>query len=844
MFIGKPNMAVKDIEFTYGEGQTFSAPQWATESTLQKLVEAMGGSKAQRKQTANEIKSLTDLANEIKKGLKKNNKKAEETLEETTKKLNLSMEAFGGKLGGVGWLLDKLVGGALLALTSVATLTTAKFVQLGNALNSLSQSGLALDGSTIQNIAALNEFGMGTEGATKFMIENAQAFRVLGQSATQDVIGSFLDVTKQGNDLGMSLNDTISLLGDELTLRTQLFSLAKLDQSQQKAMMQGVAVLSQEQLGYSKVLGVSTETQREFTQQVLGNNQMLMASFLRMPTETQAGLTTGVASFVSGMRAMGGEAGGEIAAAVLEAASMGAVGFSDAAYGFITVLPSMAENFQDVIRDFESGFINGKQAAMALTDQLGNLSDGEKSRVFLLARAGDEQAKMMAKAIKQFEQSAETMKKQGTTLGAVQVGFNALNTIMSKLRGAVSSVVNNFMAGFGEGFEEMSELMKTFANQIQGLMRKFFGLDTGVGKTSDAIQDFGRTVAEKLGGYITSMIEWISGYMDGMTATDPIGRIKEILGDVSNALIEGIAKAIGWTLITAAFVTGIGLMLAKVTAGMMGGAATGTAVAGTAVAGGRLAAMGAGLTALTPALPVIAGLTLAVIGLAGAFALASLGFEAFGTMVKSILEGFSGLIDSVLGGIGKIIDKASNYKTSKIKAQSDAAVAATEATTKALLQLDGIDETKMASMAVSVDALGNSLAMFASNMSPTVLGSIRSGVAGLFGTDSPIKQVLAMSQEVNPAQVMDVAKAIMATNAANSGATSLDSSLQPAVVNNTTNNNNNINTSNTNNSAQTNADVIKILSEGMVSLKKAIVDLNTSNQAGNKILKDINSKTG
>ena len=320
MFIGKPNMAVKDIEFTYGEGQTFSAPQWATESTLQKLVEAMGGSKAEKKENTKFFKSLTDFANDIKKGLKENNKKAEETLEETTKKLNLSMEAFGGKLGGVGWLLDKLAGGALLALTSVATLTTAKFMQLGNALNSLSQSGLALEGSTIQNIAALNQLGMGTEGATKLMIENAQAFRVLGQSATTDVISSFLDVTSQGNKLGMSLNDTISLIGDELTLRTQLFSLAKLDQSQQKAMMQGVAVLSKEQLTYSKALGVSTETQREFTQQVLGNNQMLMASFLRMPTETQAGLTTGLESFLSGMRAMGGEAGGEIAAAVLEAA--------------------------------------------------------------------------------------------------------------------------------------------------------------------------------------------------------------------------------------------------------------------------------------------------------------------------------------------------------------------------------------------------------------------------------------------------------------------------------------------------------------------------------------------
>ena len=146
-------------------------------------------------------------------------------------------------------------------------------------------------------------------------------------------------------------------------------------------------------------------------------------------------------------------------------------------------------------------------------------------------------------------------------------------------------------------------------------------------------------------------------------------------------------------------------------------------------------------------------------------------------------------------------------------------------------------------MAVSVDALGNSLASFASNMSPTVLTSIRSGFANLFGAESPIKQVLAMSQDVNPEQVMDVAKAIMATNAANSGATSLDSSLQPAVVNNTTNNNNNTNTSNTNNSAQNNAEAIKILSEGMMSLNTAIVDLNTKTMKTNKLLTDIAGKT-
>ena len=147
-------------------------------------------------------------------------------------------------------------------------------------------------------------------------------------------------------------------------------------------------------------------------------------------------------------------------------------------------------------------------------------------------------------------------------------------------------------------------------------------------------------------------------------------------------------------------------------------------------------------------------------------------------------------------------------------------------------------------MAVSVDSLGNALAMFASNMSPSVMSSIKSGVSGFFGADSPIKQVLAMSQDVNPAQVMDVAKAIMATNAANSGATSLDSSLQPAVVNNTTNNNNNTNTSNTNNSAQNNADAIKILTEAVDDLKNAIATLGPINKKSLTTLRDINSKTG
>ena len=160
-------------------------------------------------------------------------------------------------------------------------------------------------------------------------------------------------------------------------------------------------------------------------------------------------LTTGVQSFLSGMFAMGGEAGGEIGAAVLEAASMGAVGFSEAAFGFITVLPGLADNMQSVIADFNAGVIDGSEAAMSFTKELGNLSQGERDRVFLLARAGDEQAKMMAKAIIQFEQSADKMEKQGLEIENVQRGFNAFNAILKTVRSVFDNLVNTFMSGFG-----------------------------------------------------------------------------------------------------------------------------------------------------------------------------------------------------------------------------------------------------------------------------------------------------------------------------------------------------------------------------------------------------------
>ena len=136
------------------------------------------------------------------------------------------------------------------------------------------------------------------------------------------------------------------------------------------------------------------------------------------------------------------------------------------------------------------------------------------------------------------------------------------------------------------------------------------------------------------------------------------------------------------------------------------------------------------------------------------------------------------------------------------------------------------------------DFLGGALGNFASQMSPTLLSSLRQGVAGLFGADSPVEQVLAMSANADPVKIMDLAKATMATNAANSGATSLDSSLQAGTETTLQTNNNTTNTvtNSTTNQSSNDSEILNLL---LLESQKQTTKLT---KAVNK-LSDISNKT-
>ena len=843
-------------------GDQKTVPMWATESTLQKLVEALGGKTDEKStKTLNEnLKNLNDNLNKNNKDGNKNAKtyeKAVKDFEDNTVQLGLSFRAGMEKtFGTVGKVLDKTLGFAALVVGTALTTLGAKLVQTANNFATLSQVGLTLNGSTAENIARFNELGMTSEMATQFMRDNAQAVQILGAKSTPALIQSFQQVTEFGSDLGLSLKQTNELIGDELTLRTNLINLGRLDTAQRKGMVDQIAKTAKTQLTYSQALGVSTEVMRDFAAQVLGNNQMLMASFLRMPNQIRAQLTTGISEFVSVMRATGGEAGGEIAAAVIEAASMGAIGFSDAAFGFITVLPQLSDNMQGVINDFNSGLIDGEGAAMAITNELGNLSEAEKNRVFLLARAGDEQAKSMANAITQFEQSADRMKKQGNTMEGVQKGFQVFNAVIDKVKGQFSAAFNSFIEGFGSVFTEsddFAKLLKDITRSFQPVMTSLFGLGAGVGTTSEKIKEAGVTFADKLvervqqfANWMADTISWLKGYFSQFKDMSMGEIIMSMLKDAGTAILDGIMYALDqvpWGKVAMYIAAGIVTAFAAIKLGSMLGSAIGGlfgmggGAAGGAGAAAGMKAMAGGLAAFAnPAVALgLAAVTLAVIGLAGAFALASVGFEAFGNMMKSILEGAAPVVESfgiaiksvfegigsviesvgdsisgIVNSIGNVIEKYGEMKVGRINAEADAMVKTTEATTAAIQDLAELDPQNIMGLASGISAMGTALESFAETMTPGFLDTIGQGFASLIGAESPVQAVIQLSNEADPVKIMEVAKATMATNAANAGATELD----PSLTQNTTDNssqNNTYNTTNNTGTSDTNIDVLETL---------------------------------
>lgn len=580
------------VEFNI-EGQSYRFPDWATESTmeavnksLQEIAKNNGVDSATLKQlsetnkkllkqlekdaktsstdeaktveqnkeqikTLDEVvEKLTGVQNEIKDGNKLDKQEYKSFASKVIGDFENTGEQLVGVAGQVGGMMVKTAGLAIGAVTTGFGIVAKALHGAGGAINELTKAGVGFSStyddvgmSTTQAIGNLGALGDGFAGAAQRMAKSSSVIATQGFGRFTDTMKFAADTSEE---LGMSFEDSMDRFGDALTRRQKMMNLGNIDQGK---LNKQINRTTKAQQAYSTALGVGAEEMQNFVDGLLNNNGVLMSSMLRFSDSVRGDLVAGIEVFASGMAAMGGQAGQDIATAFTEAAATGSIGLSEAAIGMVTALPNLKGPMEEYISAVQSGTLSqsdSEQMVTDLTKQLGNLSSSEKERIRLQARTGDVHAQSMANAIAQFEQSeskmAEINKALGTTfdLDMVQKGTNQFNKVMAQISGGAQ---NAFYSLFAD-----SEVTGAMTKGFEEILAIFgFGVDS----MSGAAQGVGGTMADlakKFVPYIKMAVEQLKEFATYLKEAFEEGGFKgvitTVMGDIKSALLPSVGTVL------------------------------------------------------------------------------------------------------------------------------------------------------------------------------------------------------------------------------------------------------------------------------------------------------------
>ena len=327
-------------------GQTV-VPDWAKEVTMKKMASDMSKLSGTI-QSENEklIKAITGGkgSNKDANDASKASKESTETKKVETKEVKNTVKEYGKlraasvALGvGLGGFIGTVVKGSAALAGAIAALTTDTLFRYTASLNQLTDVGLNQANEFMDTNFALRSLGMSLEEATNFTLGAAGAIQALGGDSVNNLLKQFNALNANGADFGLTLQDNIDILKEEINFATRLGNIGQLDEKQRTRLIQRTEKLLETQIEYSGVLGESVETVRAFTIQLLQSQSDFQARLLMLNEDARQELIKGTQEFASVLRATGGELGGELAAAAIEAGSFGAIGFSESAKRFVTV---------------------------------------------------------------------------------------------------------------------------------------------------------------------------------------------------------------------------------------------------------------------------------------------------------------------------------------------------------------------------------------------------------------------------------------------------------------------------------------------------------------------------
>ena len=577
------------------DGQALTFPDWASEATAEQMLDILKTMAKQSGASQKDQAKATDSAKRVLAEIKKGNdssgqsddeqKKRDETLLKETK-------AFGKDIREVGksleqYKMDKEFDASFLGTlknsfesegenVGKAIMVTAEHMYKGAAYigGAVMQYGSALGQSILgagESLNDLSKVGVGFNETYQGMADSAG----LGVSQLAGLTGSFAGaadligknskvVATQGfekfsatmreaadisEELGLSLEDSLGAFGESLNRRQRFMDVGNVNQSRMNSQ---IAKTTKMQMAYATAIGVSTEEMAAFVESLFDNTEALTASLIGFSDTVRSDVTAGIEVFASGLAGMGGKAGQDIAAAFLDAGSKGAIGMSDAATGFVRALPSLAGPMNEFADAMQAGTLTQEQSkdmVNSLTSQLGNLSAGEKDRVFQMARIGDASAQQMAQAITQFEQSEDALKEVNKKFGTafdmdtVQKGTNQFNKIMTNITGGASNAFYSLFANpeVMKVIEEgMSEIFGMFGMGVDDLSGAAMGSADMVSGMIPAIKSFV--------GFVVDIGKDIAGFFAQFKTDEGFdfgGMIDGLIGKATGLLFKGLVTFVG-----------------------------------------------------------------------------------------------------------------------------------------------------------------------------------------------------------------------------------------------------------------------------------------------------------
>lgn len=557
------------------DGNQVIIPDFAMDKTVRDLATVMDGNSKKLEELLKKMRSGTATNTDVKNFDKAVNHSTS-SLQRKTRQIEATKEAMGafektlvtaGNTAGV--MFAGLITGGVALSGIIGGLIMESFMKFGDALNSLTTVGLNQYEAIENNVADLVGMGMTFNQAMDFVMESSLAFQEVGLE-TNKLAVAFRDATQFGANLGVALDDMFGILQDEINVRARLGNMGNLEEATQLKIIDGMEDMVRTQFKYTRALGESIDSIRLFALNLVRGSAPLQSALLLLSEELRQNTITEVQEFGSVLAATGKATGESLAQAAVEAASFGAIGFSQQAMEFVTVLPRLAGGFTNAINGFRNGVFDGEEAALEFTNILGNLTENEKQRIFSLARMGNQQALEMNKSIMLFEQSVtriqqfagedfrpEALQRAYNTLGAVPrtflslfdeirlklmasfagLGDSVFDAITNNLSGITSAVSRTVDVILGlekgpDGKMKISKTMESFINSVntflEGIVAKIDAFNIQLAYMMGDVDDgglglsFGDVLSifydEKVKPFIGGVLDTISNFFQGIFA--------------------------------------------------------------------------------------------------------------------------------------------------------------------------------------------------------------------------------------------------------------------------------------------------------------------------------------